>query len=95
MQKKTRSLLDELDAYLGPRDNLSLVESRGNHIITGAINLLKFMRENLSEDKAQDLEKRMLNSIRSGDPTKFSKGVRRAKSGTNKNKRIEGSDDEI
>ena len=79
MQKKTKSLLDELDTYLLRKDNLDLVESRGNHIITGAINLLKYIRENVSEENAQDLEKRLLNSIRSGDPSKFTRGVKRAK----------------
>lgn len=79
MQKRTKSLLDELDTYLSQRNDLNLVESRGNHIITGAINLLKYIKENFPEKHAQDLEKRLLNSIRSGDPSKFNRGVRRAK----------------
>lgn len=79
MQKKTRSLLDELDSYLVHRNDLNLVESRGNNIIAGAINLLKYIKENFSEEQAQDLEKRLLNSIRSGDPAKFTRGIRRAK----------------
>lgn len=79
VQKKTRSLLDELDTYLAGKDALSLVESRGSHIISGAINLIRHIKENFNEEQAQDLEKRLLNSIRSGDPGKFNRGIKKVK----------------
>lgn len=77
MQKKTRSLLEELDSLRLQRDRENLVESRANHVITGAINLINFIRENYSPEQAEELERRLLNSIRAQDTAKFSRGVKR------------------
>ena len=79
MQKKTRSLLEELDTLRLQKDRENLVESRANHVITGAINLINFIRESYSPEQAEELERRLLNSIRAQDGTKFSRGVKRLK----------------
>jgi hypothetical protein len=63
--------------HRGDRENL--LESRANHIITGAINLINTIRENYSPEIAADLERRLLNSIKGQDATKFNRGVRRAR----------------
>jgi hypothetical protein len=77
LQKKTRSLLEELDSYRLQRDRENLVESRANHVIQGAINLINFIRETYDADQADELERRLINSIRGQDPAKFSRGVKR------------------
>lgn len=77
MQKRTRSLLDELDSLLVHRDREKLLESRATHIIQGSINLINSIRENYSPEIAEDLERRLINSIKAQDTTKFSRGVRR------------------
>jgi hypothetical protein len=79
LQKKTRSLLEELDSLRLHKDRENLVESRANNIIQGAINLVNFIRENYEPTAAEELERRLINSIRSQDPAKFSRGVRRLK----------------
>lgn len=79
MQKKTRSLLDELDIFVSKRDSNSLVENRANNVIKSAINLLQHIRENYDAETAANLEKRLLNSIRTGEPEKFTRGIRRVK----------------
>lgn len=79
MQKKTRSLLEELDTLRLHKDRENLVESRANHVITGAINLIQFIRENYEPAQAEELERRLLNSIRAQDSSKFSRGVKRLK----------------
>jgi hypothetical protein len=79
VQKKTRSLLDELDIFVSKRDNNSLVENRANNVINSAINLLQHIRENYDAETAANLEKRLLNSIRTGEPEKFTRGIRRVK----------------
>ena len=79
MQKKTRSLLEELDTLRLHKDRENLVESRANHVITGAINLIQFIRENYDPTQAEELERRLLNSIRAQDSSKFSRGVKRLK----------------
>jgi hypothetical protein len=77
LQKKTRSLLEELDSLRLHKDKENLVESRANHVITGAINLINFIRENYDKEQAEELERRLINSIRSQDTAKFSRGVKR------------------
>ena len=79
MQKKTRSLLEELDTLRLHKDRENLVESRANHVITGAINLIQFIRENYDSAQAEELERRLLNSLRAQDSSKFSRGVKRLK----------------
>jgi hypothetical protein len=77
LQKRTRSILEELSSMSVQRDRSSLVESRANNVISSAINLLNYIRENYDEDQALELERRLLNSIRTQDPQKFTRGVRR------------------
>lgn len=80
MQKRARSILDELDTLLVHKDRENLVESRAAHVIQGAINLIKYIQENYEPEQAMELERRLLNSIRTQEPEKFSRGIRKIKS---------------
>jgi hypothetical protein len=80
LQKKARSILDELATLNVHKDRENLVESRASHVIQGAINLVKYIRENYTAEQADELERRLLNSIRGQDPEKFRRGVRRMRS---------------
>jgi hypothetical protein len=80
LQKRTRSILDELDTLLSNKDRENLVESRAAHVIQGAINLINYIRENYDAEQAGELERRLINSIRTQEPDKFRRGVRRMKS---------------
>ena len=77
MQKRTRSILTELDELLTHKDKDNLLESRANNIINGAINLIKYIRENYDAEQALELERRLLNAIKGQDPAKFSRGIRK------------------
>lgn len=77
MQKRTRSILDELAHLPVGKDRENLVESRAGHVIQGAINLINYIKENYDPEQAAELERRLLNSIRAQDPAKFTRGVRR------------------
>lgn len=79
MQKRTRSLLTELDDLLSHRDKENLLESRANNIINGAINLINQIRENYDAETAGELERRFLNAIKGQDPSKFARGIRKLK----------------
>ena len=85
MLKKTRSILDELDDLYSSKDKGSLLESRAGHVIQGAINLLSSIYESYDEESAAELERRLINSIRSKDPNKFIRGVRRITAENKKN----------
>ena len=77
MQKRTHSILEELATMSPQRDKKSLIESRATNVIASAIHLLNYIKENYDAEQATELERRLLNSIRTQDPTKFTRGVRR------------------
>lgn len=77
LQKRTRSILDELANISSVKDPANLVESRADHLIQSAINLTKYIREHYSEEQSQELERRLLNSIRTHDVEKFRRGIRK------------------
>ena len=57
------------------RDSDSFIATTGNNIIESAINLLNRITESYDPDTAQEIERRFINSIRSGDPRKFKRGI--------------------
>jgi hypothetical protein len=77
VQKRTRSILTELDELLTHKDKDALLESRANNIINGAINLIRYIRENYDNEQALELERRLLNAIKGQDPAKFTRGIRK------------------
>lgn len=77
MQKKTRSLLEELESIGQNRDINHVVESRAVNVITSAINLLEFINKKFDKEKAELLEKRLLSAIKNKDQKKFSKSLRK------------------
>lgn len=77
MKKITRSLLEELNSVANKKNSEAVIESRANHVINSAINLLSTIKENFTPDQAYELERRLLNSIRAGDPNKFIRGIRK------------------
>lgn len=79
MQKRTKSLLAELDSIPTHRDRENFVESRAANVIQSAINLMNYIKENYDNETAGELERRLLNSIRSGDSSKFVRGIRKLK----------------
>ena len=81
MKRKTRSLLEELNDFAVTKRTENLVESRANHVIESAINIVEMIRSSFESDTAQDLEKRFYNSIKSGDPMKFMRGIKKIKAG--------------
>lgn len=77
MKRTTRSLLEELNSIALKKDNEAVVESRAAHVINSAINLLNLIKENYSPDQAYELERRFINSIKSSDPNKFVRSIRK------------------
>ena len=77
MQRKTRSLLEELEAIGSNRDINHIIESRANNVIASAINLLELISKHYPGEKAEILEKKLLSSIKSKDQNRFSKSFRK------------------
>jgi hypothetical protein len=77
MQKKTRSLLEELDAMYIERDNRHVIETRASNIISSAIRLLEQIDESYTPEQAENLTRKLINAIRLRDPGKFTRTVRK------------------
>jgi hypothetical protein len=71
MKKRTRSILQELSNVGINKDKDYLIESTANNIIESSINLLNRISESYDSETANELERRFINSIRTGDPRKF------------------------
>ncbi len=77
MQKKTRSLLEELDAMYIERDQRHVIENRASNVIASAIRLLEQIDSVYTPDQAENLNRKLLNAIKLRDPSKFTRTVRR------------------
>lgn len=77
MQKRTRSLLQELEALGNDRDINHVIESRAHNIITSAINLLEFINKRFDKDVSESLEKKLISAIKGRDQTRFAKSLRK------------------
>ena len=74
MNKQTRSILQELN-NLHRKDSDFLIESSANNIIESYINLLSRIHNTYDAATSNDLERRFINSIKSGDPRKFRRSM--------------------
>ena len=86
MTKKIKSLLDELDRMVPEKDKYTVIEARANHFISSGINLLKLIEANFSPQEADELTRRLFNSLKRQDPAKFQRKVRQLKENKNNDK---------
>jgi hypothetical protein len=77
MQKKTKSLLEELDSMYIERDQRHIIENRASNVIASAIRLLEQIDESYTAEDAQNLQRKLINAINQRDPGKFTRTVRR------------------
>ena len=77
MQKKTRSLLEELDAMYIERDQRHVIENRASNVIASAIRLLEQIDAVYTPEQAENLNRKLINAIKLRDPGKFTRTVRR------------------
>jgi hypothetical protein len=77
MQKKTRSILEELDSMYVERDRRLVIENRAESIIASAVRLLEQIEAEFPPEQAENLSRKFLNAIRAKDSGKFSRSVRR------------------
>jgi hypothetical protein len=83
MQRRTKSLLDELDnLYSDSSDAKLVIESRANNVLASAINLLEQIDQCFPPDQAENLCRKFLNAIRTRDIDRFSRTVRKSDANT-------------
>ena len=76
--KKSRSILEEMNSISTDRNKHHVLENRVEHLVSSAANIKEILYSLYEEDVALDLERRLINSIKSGDPKKFSRGINKA-----------------
>jgi len=77
MQKKTRSILEELDSLYIERDRRLVIENRASNVIANAIRLLEQIESEFDPETAENLTRKFLNAIRTKNAGKFSRSVRK------------------
>lgn len=81
INRRSRSILEEISTYVPQKSKEDIIESRAQHIIVSAINLLESIDEAFSPEDAEALKKRFVSSIRGSDPNRFTRMVKRIKHG--------------
>jgi uncharacterized protein (UPF0305 family) len=74
--RRTKSIIEELDRFVPERDKHQLIEARANNVIASAMNLLQLISESFSEEEADELNKRLVGAIKNQDPEKFNRKIR-------------------
>ena len=77
MQKRTRSLLEELELIGNNRDLNHVIENRAHNVITSAIHLMELIHKKYPPERAEILEKKLLSSIKSKDTQRFAKSLKK------------------
>ena len=80
MKKRTRSLLEEINSLAPKKDKNAILESRGSNAISSIINILEMIDANFDSETAQDLNKRIMLSIKNRDPERFNRGIKKIRS---------------
>jgi len=88
MKLKTRSILQELNSIAEVRHTDSVIESRATNVINSAINLIESIKKHYTAEQADELERRLLNSIKGQDSTKFTRGIRKITEDRKTNKKM-------
>ncbi|HEY6436680.1 MAG TPA: hypothetical protein VIY47_08820 [Ignavibacteriaceae bacterium] len=81
INRRSRSILEEISSYIPQKSKEELIEARAQHIIVSAINLLESIDDMFSVEEADALKKRFVSSIRGADPNRFTRMVKRIKHG--------------
>jgi|TARA_R110002060_G_scaffold29992_2_gene40476 hypothetical protein len=82
MQKKTRSIFEELDGiytdrYAKKQERGYIVESRASNVIASAIRLMEQIDSLYDAEQSENLNRKLLNAIRLRDANKFARSVKR------------------
>lgn len=82
--KNMRSIIDELDRLVPERDKHHIIEARASNVIASCINVMQLITESFNDEEAEELNKRLLNAIKSRDPNKFNRKIKEMKSKNDK-----------
>lgn len=79
-----KSILSELHSFARTRDKYMVLESRSEQFISSGINIMKYLEENFSPEEAEEISRRLINSLKSKDFGKSRKRIRQLREEQNK-----------
>lgn len=91
INRRSRSILEEISSYIPQKSKEDLIEARAQHIIVSAINLLESIDAAFTPDEAEALKKRFVSSIRGSDPNRFTRMVKRIRTGCDGDEDADGN----
>lgn len=71
-----RSLLEEINSIVPAKDKEYFVENKAINVIAGTKYLVEYIKENFTAEESDDLLKRLFNSLKTGDDSKFRRGIK-------------------
>ena len=74
--KSSKSIIEELDAFVPERDKHQVIEARAVNVIASAFNLISLIKESFGEEEAEELSRRLMLAIKNNDSQKFSRKIR-------------------
>jgi hypothetical protein len=77
MHKRTKSILEELENLYIEKDKIHIIRSRADSLIESAGRLLDLVTESYTDEEADNLTRKFLNSIRTRDSRKFQRSLRK------------------
>ena len=77
MQKRIRSILEELESLHIEQDKKHIIRSRADNLIESAGRLLDLVAETYTPEEADNLTRKFLNSIRTRDERKFQRSLKK------------------
>lgn len=77
MKKRTRTIFEELSGLSQTRNIDLAIQTTANNLIESSINLIERIHKTYDAETALDLERRFVNSVKSGDSEKFRRGIQR------------------
>lgn len=81
MNRKSKSILEELNTFVSQKNREEIIESKAQHIIVSAINLIEMIESKYTNVEADALKKRFISSIKGKDPDRFTRMVDKIKEG--------------
>lgn len=79
--KSVKNLIDEIDRIIPERSKHQIVEARAQNAIASCMNLMQMISESFSPEQAEELNKRLLSSIKNKDPNRFMRKVKEIQKG--------------
>ena len=75
----TKNFFDEIERLVPERNKHQIIEARVNNAIVSCINIMELITESFTEEEADDLNNRILLSIKTRNPEKFNRKIKKLK----------------